>query len=46
MAQKVKNAEKFRSWMFTLNNCTEPDIYRLADPYEQVKYIAYDKESW
>ena len=29
---------------FTLNNYTDDDIERLANPYEQVKFIAYGKE--
>ena len=44
MAQEVKSAEKYRNWVFTLNNHTDDDIERLANPYEQVKYIAYGKE--
>jgi len=44
MAQEVKSAEKFRNWVFTLNNYTDEDIARLANPYEQVKFIAYGKE--
>jgi len=39
-----KCEEKFRNWVFTLNNYTDDDIDRLANPYEQVKYIAYGKE--
>ena len=44
MAKEVKCKETFRNWVFTLNNYTEDDIQRLANPYEQVKYIAYGKE--
>jgi len=39
-----KSEERFRNWVFTLNNYTHDDIDRLANPYEQVKYIAYGKE--
>jgi hypothetical protein len=39
-----KTEEKFRNWVFTLNNYTDADIERLAHPYEQIKYIAYGKE--
>jgi len=40
----VKKEEKARNWVFTLNNYTDDDIERLANPYEQVKYIGYGKE--
>jgi len=39
-----KSEEKFRNWVFTLNNYKDEDLARLAKPYEQVKYIAYGKE--
>jgi len=42
--KEVKCNETSRNWVFTLNNYTDEDIKRLANPYEQVKYIAYGKE--
>jgi len=39
-----KCEEKFRNWVFTLNNYKDEDVQRLVNPYEQVKYIAYGKE--
>ena len=44
MAPKKERDEKARNWVFTLNNYEDKDIERLANPYEQVKYIAYGKE--
>ena len=39
-----KKEEKSRNWVFTLNNYGDEEIARLAQPYEQYKYIAYGKE--
>jgi len=44
MAPKKDTSKKARNWMFTLNNYEDKDIERLANPCEQVKYIAYGKE--
>ena len=44
-SKKVKKSkQKYRNWVFTLNNYTKEDIERFASPYEQVKCIAYGKE--
>jgi len=44
MQEVAKSSEKARNWVFTLNNYTEADIKRLANPFEHVKYVAYGKE--